>query len=218
MTFKLNYRTGKVDDFVSLYYPGEVALGLLMYGVRQGDEAAVDSCVRILMQLADVRRPQEDVPPDHWALLATSKLFHLAAQGNVTLDPDTRVFLYYHGAQVTEKIRRIAAESPEPQGSLVDNGQCCSIATRLEGLTAMQPWLKQEEYPDLDAVNRLIEDGVSYLIDSQYRKGDSKGGVPWVSRHHPASKTREISPEIRIDTVQHSISAILGAQANLPTR
>ena len=218
MIFKLNYRTGKIDEFVSLYYPGEVALGYLLYGVRQGDSAAVETCIRILMYLADTRRSLDDVPPDHWALLATSKLFSEARSGAISLDEERGVLLYYHGVQVTEKILAIADESTGPKGSLVDNGQVCSIATRLEGLTAMYPWLEDRDYPSFDLVKQRIDEGIDYLIDSQYRKGDCLGGLPWVPKHHPAASTRKVSPEVRIDTVQHAISAVLGAQAVLPKR
>lgn len=213
MICKLDFRTGAVSDFISLYYPGEVALGMLLCGVRSGDSAVVETCIRILMYLADLRRPDEDVPPDHWAVLATAKLFELANQGQVDLDDDTRVLLYYHGIQVVEKIQRIAAEPPQIPGSLVDNGQCCSIATRLEALTAFQPWLKQEDYPGLDEVDRLVSEGVDYLLKSQYQNGMCVGGLPWIPASHPHSKKRADSNEVRVDTVQHSISAVVGAQA-----
>ena len=213
MVNKVDYRTGEESDFVSLYYPGEVALGFLLYGIRQNDTTAVDTCIRILTYLADTRRPFEDVPPDHWALLATARLFLEARAGSVRLDEATEAFLYYHGIQVTEKVLRIADAAPDPVGSLVKNGQCCSIATRLEGLTAMQPWLARNDYPSLDKVNQRIGEGISYLIASQYRDGSCEGGVPWIPTFHPDAPKKDIAPEVRIDTVQHSISAVLGAKA-----
>lgn len=216
MIFKLNYRSGKAHSFQSLYYPGEVALGFLMYGVRQGDAAAVDACKRILLRLADARRGLDTVPADHWALLATARLFSEARTGSIDLDENTEVLLYHHGAQVIEEILAAADLSKGPTGALVDTGKCCSIATRLEGLTAMQPWLMENEYPSLQIVNQRIEDGVGYLLRSQYKDGDCIGGLPWVPDFHPASSGRANSPEVRVDTVQHAISAVLGAKAISP--
>lgn len=216
MIFKLNYRNGKAHRFQSLYYPGEVALGFLMYGVRRGDAAAVDTCIQILMHLSNSRRELDHVPPDHWALLATARLFSEAKAGFIDLDEPTEASLYYHATQIIGEILAAADLATGPSGSLVDNGKSCSIATRLEGLTAMQPWLTENGYRSLQIVNQRIEDGVNYLLRSQYTDGDCIGGLPWVPDFHPASSDRADSPEVRIDTVQHAISAVLGAETVLP--
>ena len=39
-----------------------------------------------------------------------------------------------------------------------------------------------------------------------------RSGVPWVPDWHPGAKKQQISPEVRIDTVQHAMSAVLAAR------
>ncbi|NNK78033.1 MAG: hypothetical protein HKP40_04895 [Litoreibacter sp.] len=213
MISKLNYRTGEVSDFVSLYYPGEVSLGMLLYGVRFGDQEATDTAVRIIEHLADIRKDDYRVPADHWALLATSKAFELARSGKLELSEDLTERLYFHATQVIGELLRTAEAAQTDIGSLVSDGHCCAIGTRLEGMTAMQPWLKERGYAHIEQLDFFIEMGIAYVIEAQYRKGDLKGGVPWVSPHHPHYSPDDQSPEVRIDTVQHNISAVLGGMA-----
>lgn len=213
MIFKCNYRSGQVSDFVSLYYPGEVALGLLLYGVRQGDQEATGTSLNILMNLAKTRRLKKQVPSDHWALLATAEAFKLAKAGKIEMTEQVFDALYVHATQVVREIIR-GTENPLLQiGALVANGQCCSIATRLEGLTAIYPWLKEREHAEHRSASDLIEIGIAYLIEAQIREGKLKGGVPWISHHHPDYNAVHQASEVRIDTVQHSISAVLGGLA-----
>ncbi|MFY0691016.1 MAG: hypothetical protein JXR14_03745 [Paracoccaceae bacterium] len=213
MISKLNFRTGEVSDFVSLYYPGEVSLGLLLYGVRFGDKAATATAIRIIEYLAKTRRKDVRVPPDHWALLATSKAFELARAGEIKLSKAATDRLYVHATQVIAELLRAAEAGQTEIGSLVSDGHCCAIGTRLEGMTAMQPWLKERGYEHLEQLDFFIEMGIAYVIEAQYRKGKLKGGVPWVSPNHPRYDPLDQSPEVRIDTVQHNISAVLGGLA-----
>jgi hypothetical protein len=213
MIFKHNYRTGQVSDFISLYYPGEVALGLLLYGVRQGDQEATSVALKILMNLAKARRLKKEVPVDHWALLATGEVFKLASAGKIEISEEYLDAFYFHGIQVLNEIIK-GSENPYMEiGSLVGNGRCCSIATRLEGLTAMYPLMKDRADVAQQNVADLIEIGISHLIEAQFREGKLKGGVPWISQHHPNFMKVAQAPEVRIDTVQHSISAVLGGLA-----
>ena len=103
-TCKLNIRTGAVSDFVSLYYPGEAALSLLLFAIRFDDDVAKETALRILRYLSDSRHGAPSVPPDHWALLATAKVFSLVADGRIDVDAATLEAFYIHTIQIVEKI------------------------------------------------------------------------------------------------------------------
>lgn len=99
-TSKINIRTGAVSDFVSLYYPGEASLSLLLFAMKFDDNVAVEHALRILRYLSDSRRGAPSVPPDHWALLATAEVFSLVADGRIDVDeaalePDLKVVERY---------------------------------------------------------------------------------------------------------------------------
>ena len=210
-TSKINFRTGVVAKFRSLYYPGEASLALLLFAERFDDNAAVEHALRVLGYLSTSRRGAQSVPPDHWALLATAKVFSLVADGRINVDDAGLDAFFIHAIQIVEKILLDADQSADPAGSLTDNGQTCSSATRLEGLCAIFCHLAKRGYSDLDRVRECVDQGIGYLMNAQVTSGPMAGGMPWVSAHHATYRTNPTAPEIRIDSVQHSLSAVLGS-------
>ncbi len=213
VTSKINIRTGAVSDFVSLYYPGEASLSLLLFAMKFDDNVAVEHALRILGYLSDSRRGASSVPADHWALLATAEVFSLVADGRIDVDEAALEAFHVHAIQIVEKILLDADQAADPAGSLMDNGQTCSSATRLEGLCAMFGYSAKRGYRDLDRVRDCIDRGIAYLMNAQVASGPLAGGMPWVSPHHAAYSTNPTAPEIRIDSVQHALSAVLGSLA-----
>lgn len=212
-TSKINIRTGAVSDFVSLYYPGEASLSLLLFAMKFDDNVAVEHALRILRYLSDSRRGAPSVPPDHWALLATAEVFSLVADGRIDVDEAALEVFWIHAIQIVEKILLDADRAADPAGSLTDNGQTCSSATRLEGLCAIFGYLAKRGYRDLDRVRDCIDRGIAYLMNAKVASGPLAGGMPWVSPHHATYSTNPTAPEIRIDSVQHALSAVLGSLA-----
>ena len=64
----------------SLYYPGEASLGLIFLYMFDKNPRWVEACKKALMYLATTRKDQKKVPFDHWALIATDKLFESGVQ------------------------------------------------------------------------------------------------------------------------------------------
>lgn len=213
VTSKINIRTGAVSDFVSLYYPGEAALSLLLFAMRFDDDIAVEHALRILRYLSESRVGAPTVPPDHWALLATAEVFSLVADGRIDLEAVILEAFRFHAIQIVDKILLDADQAADPGGALTDNGQTCSSATRLEGLCAIFGYLATHGYCDLDRVRDCIDRGIAYLMNAQVASGPLAGGMPWVSPHHATYSTNPTAPEIRIDSVQHALSAVLGSLA-----
>ena len=177
------------------------------------DEDALQSSLRLLQHLSNIRKDLSSVPPDHWALLATAKVLSLDTVGRINIDDEVLADLYFHATQIVEKIISDAKLAGDSAGSLTDNGQTCSSATRLEGLCAIFPHMEKRDYPYpyLDQMQDYIERGIGYLMRAQIESGPLAGGMPWISPHHSSYSANPRAPEIRIDSVQHAISAVLGS-------
>ena len=105
---------GRDDSWTSLYYPGEAALGLLMLHELTPASGWLDAAVRALGYLANLRRGQEEVEPDHWALIATGRLF----DGHAHADwPHEKALLRTHALQICESVLS-ASQDLDPKSPL----------------------------------------------------------------------------------------------------
>jgi hypothetical protein len=206
---------GPRSDWVSLYYPGEAALGLLCLFELDPDPAWLDSATRALAYLARSRQGRVRVEPDHWAILATARWQAMAGEG---MEPSVRSAILGHAEQVARSM--IAEIPPWPAGSplegcSVGDGRTCPTATRLEGLIAALECL-----PDgpggLDAeIRRHVGAGLGFLSRYQVTEGPAWGGLPRAAGRFPlvcraaAGRFNDRATEIRIDYVQHAVSAFL---------
>jgi hypothetical protein len=206
---------GKDDTWVSLYYPGEAALGLLMLYEKDRSLKWLQGAADSIAYLAHKRGGKKRVEADHWALLATSKLlplYHLCRQSL----PKKAIEL--HAIQICESILKsipINNRNTSYFGCLTNDGRTTPTAIRLEGLLAAISYLP-EEYANLR--RRMISvtnDGLLFLLRAQLRSGQYTGGIPRaikeLSENHPKfsnSFNRRVT-EIRIDYVQHALSAMI---------
>jgi hypothetical protein len=221
----LPHKGGKDDTWVSLYYPGEAALGLLYLASIDDNEETrnnwIESAKKTLLYLEDLRRTQEleDVEPDHWALLATAKLLPL-------LDERSNDYwlVYQHGVKVVQSMLSVQTreELEENDGCHTSDGRTCPTATRLEGLLAAMTFVRDDELFVVDwlpKVERLrdrmlffIQLGINFLLDAQETDTtyNMHGGVP--ARFPPES---EDDKDVRVDYVQHSMSAMIAYETYL---
>lgn len=194
----------KDKEFVSLYYPGEAALGLLYLNEVDPQKKWVEAAKKTLIYLANSRKGKtKGVPFDHWAMLATKKLFETPDNG---LLEEEKLLLQAHAAQMANVIiyNQIVDEGNTYRGGFIDNFRLCSIGTMMEGLVAIyyvadDEMLKQQ-------VLFALKLGTEFLSRYQVKGGDSKGGIPadayWTLIYAPKA-----SQVIRIDNVQHVLSA-----------
>ena len=194
----------KDEKFVSLYYPGEAALGLLYLNEVDPQDKWVSSAKKALLYLAASRKDQtKNVPFDHWAMLATRKLFETP---NNNLLPEEKLLLQQHAKQMANVVipTQIVEEDNTYRGAFIDNFRLCSIGTIMEGLVGIyyitdDEMLKQQ-------VLFALKLGTEFLGRFQVKGGGSKGGIPmdayWTLINSPKK-----SQVIRIDNVQHVLSA-----------
>ncbi len=204
---------GRRDDWISLYYPGEAALGLVRLYTLTNEPRFLDAARKALLYLADSRANQTEVPADHWALLATAELMSL--QG-ATLSDEERQRLLQHAAQVCRSIlqeRRPSERSPYTQGAFTVDGRTTPTATRVEGLMATLTFLPADEVDLRGEIEQACREAVAFLLASQCREGPLAGAMPRsIGRLRPlwGASTREFNQragEIRVDYVQHALSA-----------
>lgn len=196
---------GPDDSWTSLYYPGEAALGLLRLHAASPRLApgALETATRALAFLAEDREGESRVPPDHWALIATADRLSLGG-----LDTETEAALRRHAGQVIDGMLTqpdLPDGAPE-QGSFRSDGRTTPTATRLEGILAMRPYLTDERR--IAAVDAAIPDAIRFLLRAQVDEGPHAGAVPKALGEGGPDQT-----EVRIDYVQHAVSAWLAYAA-----
>lgn len=199
---------GRDDSWISLYYPGEAALGLLMLYERDPSPEWFAAASRTIEYLARMRRDKSSIEADHWALLATARLLEQSAKGGIAIDDPEGALR--HARQVCESILTAMPRYDTDQrsaGCMTIDGRTCPTATRLEGTLAALEFLPSQ---DADLRGRLTEaahDGIAFLARTQLREGPFTGGLPRAAVPRSSRDTR--ATEIRIDYVQHATSAMI---------
>ncbi len=199
----------------SLYYPGEAALALSMLYSIDPDPRWYEASEKALMYLAKERSTQSAVPADHWALLATADLLSNTRTSEGMASSEA---LRDHARRVCESILDAAHPTPAGfplQGSFLADGRTTPTATRLEGLIAALEVLPGEDVELRRRIERVADEGIGFLLRAQVREGPYRGGIPRAI-HPPASAepagdrtlNRRVT-EIRIDYVQHALSAMI---------
>ena len=207
-------RDGRRDDWVSLYYPGEAALGLVLLYERDPDSARLRGAAAAIAYLARQRAGQPNIPADHWALLATARLWPLL-DGPVAL-PLSRTLALRHARQIVlvllQEQDRVTGD-PRLDGAFTPDGRTTLTATRLEGLLATLNFLPRQDDGLRARVEVATHRGVGFLLRAQMQSGPLIGGWPRVA---PGGNEENASPgdgAVRIDYVQHALSALLQYQA-----
>ena len=200
---------GPSDQWTSLYYPGEAALGLVMLYELDPDPLWLESASKAIGYLAESRQTQTEVPADHWALLATSRL--MALQTELPLE---RLTLINHAIQICGSILQDQvdhSQATECIGGFDPHGRTTPTATRLEGLLAALKCLP-ENYFAYGRVKASIPPAIQCLLRAQVSAGPQRGAVPRAMRPRVGESKaiasfNQRATEVRIDYVQHALSA-----------
>ena len=205
---------GEIDDWESLYYPGEAALALAMLYERDPDPLWWNASKNSIFYLERARQALTHTEADHWALIATGKIMEIDQKRNLLTESE-RQRMISHAVQVSESIltelHLITADGVEYV--VTENQELCPLATRVEGLIAAQPFLP-EEFVDLRNRIQKIKGGASAsILCSQVSEGPLKGGflrkIPITSQNGDSSSR---DTELRIDYTQHAICALMGME------
>jgi hypothetical protein len=215
-SFVSKYRedTGAITNWDSLYYPGEAALGLISLFEVDHDPQWLDGAGRALSFLARSRAGVQEVPPDHWALIATARFLPYCKQEAC---PVSRTELIDHAARVADRFLREQVRNPADarlDGAFDTAGRTTPTAIRLEGLLAALEFLPDDATGRRTRIKAAVERGVAFLLRAQIKSGPYAGGMPGavLSRSDPRAS------DIRIDYVQHALSAWLRYQEMFPAQ
>lgn len=221
-TSKYTDEDGKATDFDSLYYPGEATLGLTMLYEADHDakwlETAMKGVGRLVISRRDV--PKAKLPADHWLLIAIDRLlpfFEQVKEPSITKDEmiDHAVTL---AMLMVENQSRVAANRPEIAGCFTQDGRTTPTATRLEGILALEHALTGDakRADTRKELRASIVRGIQFLRRAQITTGPARGGMPGalVTPDEDAGaedfeNSDETRTEIRIDFVQHAMSAMM---------
>ena len=207
---------GLQDKWQSLYYPGEAALGLLMLYEKDPSNIWLKPAYQALEYLARSRENSTDIPADHWALLATEKILSLENSNEL---PISRALLINHAIQICETMLLDQINNPERpkyDGGFSEDGRTTPTATRLEGLLAALSFLPPN-HEIRERINSSIPHGISFLLRAQIREGEFTGAMPRAvgrkrGNSSEAEKFNRRVTEVRIDYVQHAMSAMMRYQ------
>ncbi len=202
------YHTIDIDDdkYIKekqvIYYPGEAAYGLLFLYEYSPNELWIKAAKKALLYLAKSRQGLgNNVPFDHWSLLATRKLFETE---NNNLTKQEYEMLKKHAEQlVNSRINTQIKDKSNPfYGAFEDNISLCSIGTIMEGLIAAYYCIDDEELKK--NIKSTVYLGLKFLSSYQVKFGEFKGGIPKTALW---KNSKENFGEIRIDNIQHVLSA-----------
>lgn len=210
-------RGGKSDEWTSLYYPGEAALGLVMLNEYDPQNKWLTGAARALDYLARSRIGKEEVEADHWALLATQRFLPASAQINLAAADKQR--LIEHAIQVCGSMLASGSahlSNPDQYGCFTFDGRTTPTATRLEGLQAGLSIIPPSYRKLRKRIETAVDLGIRFLAESQLKVGAKRGAITRGTRElksglaSGALRTfNRRSTEIRIDYVQHPLSAFM---------
>ncbi len=199
------YPSGQPRDFVSQYYPGEALLALVtVYGL-DGDRRWLDVAergMRYLIEVRDGEIPTERLVHDHWLLYAIEVLYRHR--------PEPLYLL--HAMRIAEAIigkQKRHAPFPDYIGSYHDRPRSTPVATRNEGLLAAYRLARDSGRPEM--AERIL---AAVLLGVAVQLGTQLDAVRAMYLANPPKArggfTRSYDNfEVRIDYVQHNISALL---------
>lgn len=207
-TVHIQARDGALDDHVSLYYPGEAIFGLVRLGEETGNEAYLDAARRAAVWLITVRDKgvtEGELEHDHWLLYGLNELDRLA--------PDP--LFVDHTAKLVRAIEAAQHRSDVPAewvGGFYDPPRGTPTATRVEGLTAAYALFTRRGDTDMALrAQNAIELGTAFVL-RMHLTPERAAAYPVARRALGGFTGSFEEAQVRIDYVQHSISALLGAE------
>ena len=187
------------------YYPGESCLGLLYLYDTDKVEKWLNAAKKGILRLAElgVAAPIESFKFDHWGLLAIQKFYSLP-----DLELTTAQKLLITGYLEKNSLLVIENQNLDPSeknyGSYKDIKTLCGNATILEGLIAAYHTLSSNVLKT--RILNSVTAGIEFLAKHQVKTGSREGGIPATFRWNDIDADKS-DREIRIDNVQHALSA-----------
>ncbi len=200
------YRDGTVDDHVSEYYPGEAIYALAcLYDLTKDKQwfNVAESATDWLIDVRDETKTSKDISHDHWLLYGLNELY--------THNQSTKYV--NHAKKIVDGIVELQHGddvSSEWFGGYYKPPRSTPTATRSEGLVAAYDIFNDaNEHEYVDKVYTSIENGIMFELNT-FIDGPTARSYPSPMKAVGGFRESLESSIIRIDYVQHNISAMLG--------
>ncbi len=186
---------------------GEAAMGLLTLFETDPEITWVNSAKKALIYTATQRKGKKDLPFDQWTVIATQKLFAMPNNGLSDSERD----LLLNNAEVfadTAIKKQVTDKGEAYAGSFTDDRKLGSVASVMEGLAAAYdctPNIKLKK-----EIKNSLDLGIAFLAKYQIKSGSLAGGIPQDADWK--NSTRKRHTEIKLDQVQHALSAFVQAK------
>lgn len=203
---KMAYPSGRASSFVSSYYPGEAIFSLVRLYSIDGDPRWLDvagKAARYLITVRDGKRPDSKLPHDHWLLYGLNELCRFR--------PDP---LYIdHSRRIADMIisrQNRHSRYPDWDGGYYIPPGSTPTATRTEGLCAASGLMKAiGDTETLAEYLSAIRKGIAFQLATQVTE-ENACCFPDPRRSLGGFRKSLTDNEVRIDYVQHNLSALIG--------
>ncbi len=207
------YKDGSMSDLVSEYYPGEAIFALMrLYSIDHDEtwHTAATKGARWLIEVRDKGKATSTLPHDHWLLYGLNELH--------TIDADPAYV--DHARKITDSIagiQHVTADDLRWIGGFYNPPRSTPTATRVEGLVAAHAlFVRAGDTTYANRAQEVIDRAVPFLLRTQVTK-DRAQSLGLNEEGALGGFTESLDEyNIRIDYVQHNISALLGYDS-LPT-
>ncbi len=205
--FESKYFYGEPDKvkFVSMYYPGEAILSLCRLYQLDPDPEYLKVATQGADWLIDVRdkgKTLEDLPHDHWFLMALNELHELTHDDRY-LEQAKKI-----AGAILLKQRGPKFSKPEWAGTFYTPPRSTPCSIRGEALAAMIN-LAGRNNSSTEEYQKSLELIARFVMSCQIRKEESQN-YPNPPESLGGIKKSLEDPHVRIDYVQHAISMMLG--------
>ncbi len=200
-----NYPSGSPRNFVSQYYPGEAQLALVRFYALDRDESWLDTAEKNANYLINVRDrgcQTSRLIHDHWLLYALNELYRFRPKP-LYLKHSMRIAQAIMGRQNRNP------DIPDHLGSYYRSPRSTPTATRLEGLLAAYQLARDfGSQSEARAILKAIGLGIAFQLQTQFQP-ESVLYLEDPERSLGGFRRSLTDFEIRIDYVQHNISALV---------
>lgn len=202
------YSTGLETGFESLYYPGESVLALVRMYEQDQDQSWLERAELGAQYLIDARKERsfEELIHDHWLMLALERLYRHRPK----LEYATET-LRLAQAIILRQRNNISrpSEKAEWLGSFYTPPSSPATAVRVEGLgAAYRAAIKVGQYEKAREIFKAMRLAIGFQLRTQFNKYRANSySKPELVRGGFAASLED--PTIRIDHIQHNLSAIL---------
>lgn len=201
---KESYPAGEDSGFRSEYYPGEALVALVNLHRLDPDERWLKAARRAAHYQIRRARREKRPPHDHWLMIGLEQLYQI--------DPDLSYRDYaFDLSEMIMTSQKTAQARPDWDGGFYTPPRSTPTDIRLEGLNAA--WALAVQAGDHQRAKRLqsaVERGLAF--SSRCEVTPERAALLARPDYCLGAVMRGLAdPEIRIDYVQHHISALLGA-------